>query len=180
LRFVLYGLRPSAEASTPHAKNRACRGHRPWVRLGDLGWNWVDIGEGRGVAKIAKIAGIAKDRRNLKGKDLNGISARVSDKKRHGKAPKMCEIGNGHPRIRQRAVRDRRHRKCNSSPRRRGGKTKIETNRVPEPQNFSAQPRATAVQGSKRNGTGRSACATKDQGPRSEHRQACCAKIQVE
>jgi len=49
--FCILGLQPSAEA---------------WVRLGDLGWKWVYIGEGQGVAKIAMAAGIAKYRRNWK------------------------------------------------------------------------------------------------------------------
>jgi len=32
--------------------------------LGDLGWKWVYIGEGQGVAKIAIIVGVAKDGRD--------------------------------------------------------------------------------------------------------------------
>src|SRR5258707_15653059 len=41
-----------------------CRSSQPWVELGDLGSNWVEMGGGVGWREIARIAGIAKHRRN--------------------------------------------------------------------------------------------------------------------
>jgi hypothetical protein len=64
----------------------------------------VYIGVGAGVEKIAMIAGIAIDRRDLKDKDLNGNWRKGKRQEKPEKALKMRESRNSPPRVRQRAT----------------------------------------------------------------------------